>query len=524
MYSPTPISTATMDLFYLISVSISVTCLKFLLLPSYQSTDFEVHRNWLAITYSKPLSQWYTESTSKWTLDYPPLFAWFEFALSQFAVYFDPEMLKISSTGYISYYTILFQRLTVNITDFVYVYAAYQWIKIMKLSKKVSNIKVRDELYHPSFILSFLFLWNPGLLIIDHMHFQYNGLLSGIFLLSIARMVQHREVESAFWFAVLLNMKQIYLYVAPIYFVYLLRVYCMDKAGKFLPQNFMKLAGVVSLVFLFSWTPFIYLGQTKQVLSRLFPFGRGLTHAYWAPNFWALYNGLDKFLSFLLGKKSQSLTRGLVKQDNHTVLPNVPPFSTILFCCLAMTPLLINVWRKAGKNRMNITLFTRSVVACAFVSFIFGYHVHEKAILLAWLPLTPLALLSVIDANIYILLSTLGTFSFFPLLIKEAETPTKICLLIIYGMYTYQSLSKLHGLTGNNGTKNRPVHMIELIYLTGIPVLQFLHSFGAYFSDTLARMEFLPLLLISTYCAFGMTFLFIKSYLLTLLEDTSGNI
>ena len=66
-------------------------------------------------------------------------------------------------------------------------------------------------------------------------------------------------------------------------------------------KRLIKVAIITIIPFAISFAPFFFTGgidYIKQIMNRLFPFGRGLIHDYWAPNFWALYYFADKILSF----------------------------------------------------------------------------------------------------------------------------------------------------------------------------------------------------------------------------------
>ncbi|OCT93293.1 hypothetical protein XELAEV_18016359mg [Xenopus laevis] len=497
---------------WFVTLAIAVSLLKCLLIPTYHSTDFEVHRNWLAITHSLPVSKWYYETTSEWTLDYPPFFAWFEHVLAKVAHYVDPEMLKVENLNYASQETVLFQRFSVIITDLLFIFAARQCCKCVNGRKDR-----RDLLQKPPFVLAVLLLWNFGLLIVDHIHFQYNGFLSGMLLLSIARLYQKRFVESAFLFAVLLNFKHIFLYVAPAYGIYMLRSYCFtgnnpDGSVRWRSFSCLRLVSLgltVCSVFALSFGPFVYLGQLPQVLSRLFPFKRGLCHAYWAPNFWALYNAADKALS-IIGVKLQlldpasigtgTMTRGLVQEFEHSVLPSVTPMATLVCTLISILPSVFQLWRKP----QGPSGFLRCLILCALGSFMFGWHVHEKAILLAILPLSILSVTSAKDAGIFLVLSTTGHFSLFPLLFTSPELPIKVLLMLIYTVFSISSLRAMFR------RERALLSWLETLYLWGLVPLGAFCEVVYPLTPWHQHLPFVPLLLTSVYCSLGVSYSWVR--------------
>ncbi|KAL3880807.1 hypothetical protein ACJMK2_033014 [Sinanodonta woodiana] len=350
-----------------------------------------------------------------------------------------------------------------------------------------------------------------------------------LLLLSITRIYQERNLEGAFWFAVLLNLKHIYLFVAPAYFVYLLRCYCFQSHAdgrirwdSFSPVRLISLGIIVLSVFAVSFGPFIHMGQLLQLLSRLFPVKRGLCHAYWAPNFWVLYNVADKAATVSASKfnllaiesnRTAVMTGGLVQEYDHVVLPSITPFVTLVVTLLAITPSLFLLWSRPR----GPASFVRALVLCAFGSFMFSWHVHEKAILLIILPLSLLMLYKKKDAQLFLVISTVGHYSLFPLLYRQQEIPIKVCLLLIYTLYIYAGLGKMFGFSWS--WSSLPLlSQAESLYILGLVPLELYNSVIHSALGLSERLPFLPLLLTSFYCAVGVTYSWIKFYWLTFQE------
>ncbi len=126
----------------------------------------------------------------------------------------------------------------------------------------------------------------------------------------------------------------------------------------------------------------------------MFPFGRGLCHDYWAPNAWALYATADKALRPLcvaLGRAVDATSpwcagpQGIVGTPVATfsALPSVTPGVCALLCAAGVAVGVVPaLWRRCGPGTsLDPVAITNGVVACTLLGFLFGWHVHEKALL-----------------------------------------------------------------------------------------------------------------------------------------------
>jgi alpha-1,3-glucosyltransferase len=541
-------------------------------------------------------------------------------------------MLTVQAEPVESPECVTFQRLTVVLTGLALAAVAW-WATAPSPPSSAKNKPTPND--NPS-LLFFLITCNAGLLMVDYVHFQYNGWLMALLLLAILLVErggewqlmengkpqwqpwQRRQRRPAFAadaaaasartryllasvaFAALLNAKHLFAYAAPAFFVYLLRAYVLDSLYfadassvsrrdgppppllSFVLPRLALLGAGVSAVFAASLGPFIALGGLPDVVSRLFPFGRGLLHAYWAPNTWALYAAADKVLAaaaaaalaragaatkprgggghhHLLLPNRANMSGGLVGIAEFSVLPQVGPKAAAAVTLAAMLPALVALWRRPCYGR-----FCAAVAHGMLCGFMFGYHVHEKAVLTFLMPMALVAARrggdyggagddperarsrggaaaaaaaardsAADEADEFLLASTAGHVGIFPLLFRPQELVLRWALAAFYFVVAAWGLGRAGRSRGGGGGEgarrgaavaaaSAAAHHPPLCFSFSFSAVPFLFAWGCVALELfnalvapklLPNLPFLPLMLTSVWCAAAIALVWLRSTL-----------
>lgn len=267
--------------------------------------DLEAQRHWMELTLHLPVREWYYYDLPYWGLDYPPLTAWVSWLCGKLAMaapaLHDGFALG-TSRGIEDARVIAYLRWTVLAADLLVFLPAVAWCVGRRLHAR--SVRVRH-------IALFTAWMQPACILIDHGHFQYNGVMLGLaaasfallhsslpnvrlghqsdaeaaaalqqlVLTTLSRHVSLQYVAAAVFFSLSLCFKQMALYYAPAVFAVMLGR-CVGLARQHPGRGvalFASLGGAtlasMGLVFL----PWLTSGDAlRQVVHRMFPLARGL--------------------------------------------------------------------------------------------------------------------------------------------------------------------------------------------------------------------------------------------------------
>lgn len=166
-------------------------------------------------------------------------------------------------------------------------------------------------------------LLQPALLLIDHGHFQYNGISLGLSLGAAAAVAADRDLLGSALFVAAINHKQMSLFYAPAFFSFLLgkclrRSTGTTKSKKRAPRAAVTPAAVLGVArlgvtvvaaFALCWLPFLAPPRlAAAVAARLVPLRRGLFEDHVA-NFWRARSPPPQQLAQLAHPPPASLSR-----------------------------------------------------------------------------------------------------------------------------------------------------------------------------------------------------------------------
>ncbi|KAF5516300.1 putative dolichyl pyrophosphate Man9GlcNAc2 alpha-1,3-glucosyltransferase [Colletotrichum siamense] len=355
--------------------------------------DYEAQRHWMEITTQIPVSQWYFHDLQWWGLDYPPLTAYHSWLCGKVGALIDPSWFELyNSRGSDDPTLKIFMRATVIVSEYlIYIPAAVIFVRRFSRHSGVPT--------WTAWMALVAILLQPGTILIDHVHFQYNTVMLGFVLASMSSMLAGRYLWSAVFFVAALGFKQMALYYAFSVFSFLLGSCVFPlKPGRFIGIALVTVAAFAILIAplvlgtlydarrgidarpdydgppptlpLFPWltdildTNAVYypvVEQLVQMVHRIFPFARGLFEDKVA-NFWCALNVVVKLRKY----PSELLQRGALLLTTASI---IPPNLVLFF-------------------RPRKSLLPLAFATTAWGFFLFSFQVHEKSVLLPLMPMT----------------------------------------------------------------------------------------------------------------------------------------
>ncbi|CAK9832819.1 Dolichyl pyrophosphate Man9GlcNAc2 alpha-1,3-glucosyltransferase [Anthophora retusa] len=375
--------------------------------------DYEAQRHWQEITFNIPIEKWYTNTSDNdlqyWGLDYPPLTAYHSYILGVIANKIDFSYVKLhESRGLSSKDHKYFMRLSVLCVDIlVYIPSIIYFMLTNKTPENFKTKQAQNNIFnlkrkHINLVVALIY---PGLILIDHGHFQYNSLSLGLFVSAVTFMLQDSFIAGSILFTAALNYKQMELYHALPIFFYILGNYLPMKK-RFHTFNLLMLLCIsiaVVLTFFIIWLPFFKDVETFiNVVFRLFPVARGVFEDKVA-NIWCAFNVIYKLRNAFTNKELAKIC--------------------LLVTTLAVLPSCINLYLNPEKGRFIISL-----ISCALAFFLFSFQVHEKSILLVAIPVL---LHFQNDPLLSFWFLIISHFSMLPLFIKD-DLYMVYCITLIF--------------------------------------------------------------------------------------------
>lgn len=257
-------------------------------------------------------------------------------------------------------------------------------------------------------------LLTPGFILIDHGHFQYNNVMLGFTLWSLAAFASQKYSLSVAFLMLSIAFKQMNIYSIPAFGVALLGIGLAEKSVGLVLVSYMKWGFTALATLALCFGPFLQSQELLfTVLKRLFPVNRGLFEEK-VSNFWCTLSILTKF---------------------HRKHSNEQLFQYCLVSvALALSPMLLGLLIRGAKNRLGISKFLYGLSYVCLVMFLFSYHVHEKQILI---PLLPIAFLNSQDPFFVYFFTLWSSFSLFPLMRKDGLQIAYFALMLAWNCFFF---------------------------------------------------------------------------------------